>query len=172
MSIHHLDVKFAFLYGEMEQEIYMRLPGTYAPSDASVCKLKRSIYGLRQAPRAWHSKLAADLATLGYKPFQHAESIFSRDKNNVKVFYSSMSRTYFYLPRHMKQSNLSKTKLGGSIQSKILEGPTIFLALNSGVFKYSIRRIRILKKWKNSIRIRIGKLEFDSRELLWFRIRS
>jgi hypothetical protein len=35
----------------------------------------------------------------------------------------------------------------------------------SGVFEYSIRRIRILKKWKNSIRIRIGKLEFDSREL-------
>jgi hypothetical protein len=34
-----------------------------------------------------------------------------------------------------------------------------------GVFEYSIRRIRILKKWKISIRIRIGKLEFDSREL-------
>jgi Reverse transcriptase (RNA-dependent DNA polymerase) len=73
-------------YGELEEEIYMLLPDTYAPSDGSVCKLKRSIYGLRQEPRAWHAKLAADLATLGYKPFQHAESKFSRDKNNVKVF--------------------------------------------------------------------------------------
>ena len=86
MSIHHLDVKCAFIYGQMEEEIYMRLPDTYAPTDGSVCKLKRSIYGLRQAPRAWHTKLAADLATLGYKPFQHAESIFTRDKNNVKIF--------------------------------------------------------------------------------------
>jgi hypothetical protein len=40
-----------------------------------------------------------------------------------------------------------------------------FINLHAGVFEYSIRRIRILKKWKNSIRIRIGKLEFDSREL-------
>jgi Reverse transcriptase (RNA-dependent DNA polymerase) len=64
----------------------MGLPDTYTPSDGSVCKLKRSIYGLRQAPRAWHAKLAAGLVTLGYKPFQHAESIFSRDKNNIKVF--------------------------------------------------------------------------------------
>jgi Reverse transcriptase (RNA-dependent DNA polymerase) len=86
MSIHRLDVKCEFLNGELEEEIYMRLPDSYATSDGSVCKLKCSIYGLRQAPRVWHAKLAADLATLGYKPFQHSESIFSRDKNKVKVF--------------------------------------------------------------------------------------
>ena len=86
MSIHHLDVKCAFLNGELQEEIYMRLPDSYAPSDGSVCMLKRSIYGLRQAPRAWHTKLATDLATLGYTSFQHAESIFWRDKDNIKVF--------------------------------------------------------------------------------------
>jgi hypothetical protein len=42
---------------------------------------------------------------------------------------------------------------------------TAAAVVRSGVFEYSIRRIRILKKWKNSIRIRIGKLEFDSHEL-------
>jgi Reverse transcriptase (RNA-dependent DNA polymerase) len=52
MSIHHLDLKCAFLNGELKEEIYLRLPDSYAPSDGSVCILKRSIYGLRQAPRA------------------------------------------------------------------------------------------------------------------------
>jgi Reverse transcriptase (RNA-dependent DNA polymerase) len=124
MSMHHLDVKCAFLNGELEEEIYMRLPDTYAPSDGSVCKLRRSIYGLRQAPRAWHAKLAADLATLGYKPFQHAESIFWRDKNDVKVFLliyvdDILLKESSCLSHQMKQSNLSKTKLRGSTQSKI-----------------------------------------------------
>ena len=86
MSIHHLDVKCAFLYGNLEEEIYMRLPDGYAPSDGSVCKLKRSIYGLRQAPRAWHAKLEGDLSTLGYRTFESTESVFVRKKNNVTVF--------------------------------------------------------------------------------------
>jgi Reverse transcriptase (RNA-dependent DNA polymerase) len=86
MSIHHLDVKCAFLNGELKEEIYMRLQDSYEPNDGSVCMLKRSIYGLRQAPRAWHKKLAADLSTLGYTSFQHAESIFWRDKDNIEVF--------------------------------------------------------------------------------------
>jgi hypothetical protein len=86
MSIHLLDVKCAFLNGELKDETYMRLPDSYAPNDGSVCMLKRSIYGLRQAPRAWHTKLTADLATLGYTSFQDAESIFWRDKDNIKVF--------------------------------------------------------------------------------------
>jgi Reverse transcriptase (RNA-dependent DNA polymerase) len=69
MSIHRLDVKCAFLNHELHEEIYMRLPDSYAPSDGSVRMIKRSIYGLRQVPRAWHIKLAADLARLGYTSF-------------------------------------------------------------------------------------------------------
>ena len=106
MSIHHLDVKCAFLNGELQEEIYMRLPDSYAPSDGSVCMLKRSIYGLRQAPRAWHTKLATDLATLGYTSFQHAESIFWRDKDDIKCFCLSMSMIFFYSFRRMMLSSL------------------------------------------------------------------
>jgi hypothetical protein len=41
---------------------------------------------LCKAPRAWHAKLAADVATFGYTSFQHPESTFLRDKDNIKVF--------------------------------------------------------------------------------------
>ena len=86
MAIHHLDVKCAFPHGNIEEDIYMRLPEQFAPTDGTVCKLKRSIYGLRQAPRAWNDRLASDLKGLDYKPFQYAESTFWRDEFGVKVF--------------------------------------------------------------------------------------
>jgi hypothetical protein len=54
MSTHHLDVKCVFLYGTIDEEIYMRLPEEYAHSDGKVCRLKNSIYGLKKAPRAWN----------------------------------------------------------------------------------------------------------------------
>jgi Reverse transcriptase (RNA-dependent DNA polymerase) len=54
MTTHHLDIKCAFLYGNIDEEIYMRLPEEYAYSDGKVCRLKKSIYCLKQAPRAWN----------------------------------------------------------------------------------------------------------------------
>jgi hypothetical protein len=50
--IHQLDVKCAFLNGRFDEVIYMRMPDGYGPAGGLVCKLKKSIYGLRQAPRA------------------------------------------------------------------------------------------------------------------------
>jgi hypothetical protein len=86
MSMHHLDVKCAFLNGYIEEEIYMRLPDGFNPSNDKVCKLNKSIYGLRQAPRAWHERLSDDLSKLGHVIFQHAESVFWRQCGESKVF--------------------------------------------------------------------------------------
>jgi hypothetical protein len=86
MAIHHLYVKCAFLYGYLDEEIYMRLPQEYQSPDGSVCRLKRSIYGLKQAPRAWNARLTDDLKRLGYQPFLRAECIYWREKEGIKVF--------------------------------------------------------------------------------------
>jgi Reverse transcriptase (RNA-dependent DNA polymerase) len=51
-----------------------------------MCHLKRSIYGLKQAPRAWNEKLTHDLKRIGYKEFQHAESMYWKIHNGVKVY--------------------------------------------------------------------------------------
>jgi hypothetical protein len=50
--IHHLDVKCAFLNGRIDKDIYMRMPDGYGPAGGLLCKVKRSIYRLQQAPRA------------------------------------------------------------------------------------------------------------------------
>ncbi|RVW17554.1 Retrovirus-related Pol polyprotein from transposon RE1 [Vitis vinifera] len=53
--LHQLDVKNAFLHGDLEEEIYMDiLPGYTATSEAKIaCRLQRALYGLKQSPRAW-----------------------------------------------------------------------------------------------------------------------
>ena len=53
-----MDVKTAFLNGDLEQEVYMKQPEGFSSSNDEhlVCKLKKSIYGLKKASRQWYSK--------------------------------------------------------------------------------------------------------------------
>ena len=55
---HQMDVKTAFLNRELEEEIYMEQPeGFIVPSkEKKVCRLVKSLYGLKQTPKQWHAK--------------------------------------------------------------------------------------------------------------------
>ncbi len=63
-----MDVKTAFLNGELNDLIYMKQPETFIKKgeESLVCKLKRSIYGLKQSPRCWNSALDDHLRSIGF----------------------------------------------------------------------------------------------------------
>ena len=73
LEVHQMDVKTAFLNGDLEETIYMRQPeGFVQPGKAHmVCKLQKALYGLKQAGRAWYEKI--DVALLDYH-FMRLES--------------------------------------------------------------------------------------------------
>ena len=56
-----MNVKSAFLNGDLYEEIYMQQPPGFINAESSnlVCKLHNSLYGLKQAPRAWYEKIDA-----------------------------------------------------------------------------------------------------------------
>ncbi|WVZ83770.1 hypothetical protein U9M48_030875 [Paspalum notatum var. saurae] len=63
-----MDVKTAFLNGELEEEIYMEQPDRFVISgqEGKVCKLLKSLYGLKQAPKQWHEKFEKILTSAGF----------------------------------------------------------------------------------------------------------
>lgn len=69
LDINHLDVKTAFLNGDLEETIYMKMPDCYNTSSTNckVLKLNKAIYGLKQASRAWNKKVDTLLVSNGYK---------------------------------------------------------------------------------------------------------
>jgi hypothetical protein len=56
LQLHQFDVKTAFLYGTLQEEVYMCQPEGIDDGSSRVCKLKRSLYGLTQAPRCWNRR--------------------------------------------------------------------------------------------------------------------
>ena len=60
-SLFQLDVKSAFLYGELNEEVYVEQPSGYIVKEAEnmVYNLRRALYGLKQAPRTWYSHIEA-----------------------------------------------------------------------------------------------------------------
>lgn len=75
-EVHHLDVKTAFLNGEIQEEVYVSQPEGFVHKGKEhlVYKLAKALLSLRQAPRAWYAKLNKCLEQLGFEkcPYEHA----------------------------------------------------------------------------------------------------
>lgn len=74
-KLWQMDVKNAFLHGELDREIYMNQPKGFedTANPNHVCRLRKALYGLKQAPRAWYGKIAEFLTQSGYS-VAHADS--------------------------------------------------------------------------------------------------
>ncbi|GJV23341.1 ribonuclease H-like domain-containing protein [Tanacetum coccineum] len=85
MSRHvfQLDVNNAFLYGDLDEVVYMKPLEGYFPSDNKVCRLKRSLYGLKQAPRQWNAKLTSTLIENGFSQSKSDYSLYTKSDKGV-----------------------------------------------------------------------------------------
>jgi hypothetical protein len=68
-SLHQMDVKNAFLHGDLQEEVYMEQPPGYVDQTRLnlICRLKKALYGLKQALRAWSDKIGQYLVTSGFQ---------------------------------------------------------------------------------------------------------
>lgn len=79
-----MDVKTAFLNGSLDEEIYMQQPEGYIDENKShlVCKLMKSLYGLKQGPRQWNITIDNFLKTYGFHQLQSDHCIYVKNENN------------------------------------------------------------------------------------------
>jgi hypothetical protein len=82
-------VKITFLHGNLEEEIYMKKPEGYSVKGKKelVCKMKKSLYGLKQSPRMWYQKFDTYMLGLG----------FTRNKEDQCVYFKLIGDHLIYL---------------------------------------------------------------------------
>ncbi|KAJ9534717.1 hypothetical protein QJQ45_013086 [Haematococcus lacustris] len=89
MEVHQVDVDAAFLNGQLEPNeiIYVQQPeGFVEGSRNTVCKLQKALYGLRQAPRAWHARLKQVLEGMGFRASESDPALFTMQRQAGMVY--------------------------------------------------------------------------------------
>jgi Reverse transcriptase (RNA-dependent DNA polymerase) len=79
-SLHHINVKSAFLNGELNEEVYITQPPGFEVrgKEHNVLKLHKALYGLKQTPRAWNSKLDSTLKSMNFERRQLEHAVYRR----------------------------------------------------------------------------------------------
>ncbi|XP_062114469.1 uncharacterized protein LOC133825558 [Humulus lupulus] len=130
-ELHQLDVKNTFLNGELEEEVYMSQPPGFEESlkITTVCKLK-SLYGLKQSPRAWFNRFLKVVKWLGYIQGQTDHTLFVKHLGSGKIAVLIVYVDDIIITgNHIEEINSIKEMLGKEFEVKDLGALKYFLGM-------------------------------------------
>ena len=80
-NLHQLDIKNVFLHGDLVEEVYMEQPPKFVAQGeiGRVCRLHKSLYGLKHSPRAWFGKFSEVIENFGLQKSKSDHSIFYKN---------------------------------------------------------------------------------------------
>ncbi|CCE29311.1 uncharacterized protein CPUR_03004 [Claviceps purpurea 20.1] len=90
LELHQMDVKTAFLYGLIDDLVYVEQPEGFNDGTDRVCLLNKALYGLKQSPRIWYNTLAIFLCTLGFKPLTSDLGVFVKGNLYVAIYVDDL----------------------------------------------------------------------------------
>lgn len=82
-EIKKFDIKTAFLYGDLNEKVFMKIPDGYEQIENKVCQLQKSLYGLKQAPLQWNKRFTSFLNDCGLTPLQTEKCIFRNEEGTL-----------------------------------------------------------------------------------------
>lgn len=122
MIVKHVDVKTAYLHGILDETIYMKQPDMYHTGGANVvCRLKRSIYGLKQSARVWNQRIDGVFKSMQFVPSKADPCLYVRKKGNRvsfiliyvdDVIIATQTEEEFERIFEVLQKNFTMTNLG------------------------------------------------------------
>ena len=120
LKIHQMDVKTAFLNGELEEEIYMEQPeGFVVPGkEEKVCRLVKSLYGLKQAPKQWHAKFDQTMLTNGFKINECDKCVYIKNVPNHEVIVCLYVDDVLIMSKYIDNINATKRMLSNMFDMK------------------------------------------------------
>uniref|UniRef100_A0A1J3DNW4 Retrovirus-related Pol polyprotein from transposon TNT 1-94 n=1 Tax=Noccaea caerulescens TaxID=107243 RepID=A0A1J3DNW4_NOCCA len=89
LELEQMDVKTAFLHGDIDRELYMEQPNGFEvnPGKYQVCLLKKSLYGLKQAPRQWNMKFDTFMKNQKFNRSVHDSCVYVKDVGHEDYVY-------------------------------------------------------------------------------------
>ena len=145
MLIHQMDVVTAFLNGDLKEEIYMRQPpGHVIPGkEKQVCRLKKSLYGLKQSPRCWNEKFCNHLKQLGYKQRGADPCVFTHGSKGKLEIIAVYVDDLILIAETSSQIQEMKENLSGTFRMKDIRQLQYCLGVN---FEHSADSISMSQK--------------------------
>ena len=144
MYFHQLDVKTAFLYGDLDENVYLNVPeGMQVEEPDVVLKLQKSLYGLKQSPRCWNNKFNSTLINLGFKRSAHDYCLYVRFKNSNTMYLLLYVDDVLIAGSSLDEINILKNELSKEFEMsdcgelKYYLGTVVKYDRNVGIMKFN-----------------------------------
>lgn len=149
LKMIQLDVKTAFLYGELEETIFMSPPDGLLCEENMVCKLNKSLYGLKQAPRCWNSKFDSVLKKFGFVNSKADQCVYVGQVNKKKCYFCLYVDDGLLFSTDESALKVITEELNSIFEIKVLNTPRNFVGmqieiLNNCIFIHQTQYIEQL----------------------------
>ena len=156
--LHQLDINNAFLHGDLVEEVYMMVPEGYDNPHNLVCRLVKSIYGLKQASRQWNAKLQGELQLRGYIQSKNDYSLFIKKNNLLTTIIAVYVDDIILTGDDKEEIQNLKIHLHDTFSIKDLGQLSFFLGIEIGYLEtgISMSQRKFTKELLKEARIEIG----------------
>ena len=130
-EIHHLDVKIAFLHGELKYIVYVSQPEGFEVkgSEVKVYKLKKGLYGLKQTPRAWNDKLNKIILSFAFTRCHKEPSVYKKELGGKLLIVAVYVDDLFVTVTCMKAINEFKREMASTVEMSNLGRLTYYFGI-------------------------------------------
>lgn len=149
-SLHQMDVHNAFLHGDLDEEICMNLPpGLRSQGESHVCRLCKSLYGLKQASRQWYAKFTDAIIAVGFQHSKHDYALFTWTSGTASIYLLIYVDDILIMGNDESRIEKFKRCLHSTFHIKDLGAPKYFLGIE---IAHSDKGIN-LSQWKFTLEI-------------------
>jgi hypothetical protein len=145
LEIEKMDMKTTFLHGDLEDEIYMKQPEGFVVKGKKylVCKIKRSLYGLKKSPRMWYQNFDTCILSLGFVRRKDDYYIYSKEEGVCFIYVALYVDDMLLLGNNMNTIKEVKKQLSSKFDMKDIGATNFILGME-------IKRDRVARKlWLN-----------------------
>ncbi|KAL0373638.1 UNVERIFIED_CONTAM: Retrovirus-related Pol polyprotein from transposon TNT 1-94 [Sesamum radiatum] len=169
LPIHQIDVKITFLHGELDEKIYMDQPEGFVAhgNECKVCKLVKSLYGFKQAPKQWHEKFDKTILAFGFTLNENDKYIYCKVKGDKKFILCLYVDDILLIGSCVEIITETNSLLKNKFEMKDMGGADVILVIKlirstDGIAIFQSHYVeKIIEKfgYQNSI---IAKTSYDS----------